>query len=132
MSQMKKRFDGAKRLAAELWSATYILMGLRYQGALVQTLLRGVMSLEESVTYQAILRKGEAKGKATEARRMLLLVGRAHFGEPSARVVAALEALSDVSDLETLGIRLLQAASCEELLGLNGSARRPRGRKKSP
>ncbi|HZU39365.1 MAG TPA: hypothetical protein VFA18_25795 [Gemmataceae bacterium] len=93
------------------------------------------MSLEESVTYQAILRKGEAKGeargRATEARRMLLVQGQARFGKPSARVVAALEALSDLDQLEELGVRLLQASSWDALLGGNGTARRPRGRKKS-
>jgi hypothetical protein len=132
VAQMKQRFDrAAPRLAAELWSAAYILMGLRYQDALIHTLLRGVATMEESVTYQAILKEGEARGKATEARRMLLLQGRTRFGEPSAKVVAALDALSDVSQLEELAIHLLQASSWEELLGLNGSARRTRGRKKS-
>ena len=77
------------------------LMETFYQQALIQTLLRGVISMEESVTYQAILRegeaRGEARGKATEARRMLLLVGRTRFGEPSAAVVDTLDALTDVS-----------------------------------
>jgi hypothetical protein len=45
--------------------------------------------------------------------------------------VAAQGALSDVSQLEEPGIRLLQASSWEELLRGNGSARRSRGRKKS-
>ena len=62
---------------------------------------------------------------------MLLLQGRIRFGEPSATVVAALDALSDVSQLEELAIRLLQASSWEELLRPDGSARRTRGRKKS-
>jgi predicted transposase YdaD len=118
-------------------------MGLRYQNALVQTLLRGVVNMEESVTYQAILRegeargeargepKGEARGKAVEARKLLLLQGRTRFGEPSAEVVAALDALSDVGQLEQLAVRLLQVSSWEKLLRSNGSARRPRGRKKS-
>ena len=132
VAHMKQRFDReTPRRAAELWSAAYILMGLRYQDAFIHTLLRGVATMEESVTYQAILKEGEARGKATEARRMLLLQGRTRFGEPSAKVVAALDALSDVSQLEELAIHLLQASSWEELLGLNGSARRTRGRKKS-
>jgi hypothetical protein len=128
VGQMKERFDSeAPGRAAELWSATYILMGLRYQEPLIQTLLRGVVAMEESVTYQAILRKG----RAAEARRMLFLMGRTRFGEPSAKVVSALDALSDISQLEELGIRLLQAGSWEELLRVNGTARRGRGRKKT-
>ncbi|HZU39175.1 MAG TPA: hypothetical protein VFA18_24830 [Gemmataceae bacterium] len=143
VAQMKRRFARARsRLAVELWSAAYILMGLRYEQPLIQTLLRGVVNMEESVTYQAILREGEvrgeakgkvlgeAQGKALEARRVLLQ-GRTRFGEPPARVVAALDAVSDVGRLEELVVRLLQVTSWEELLGPNGSARRSRGRKKS-
>jgi len=136
VAQMKERFDReTPRLAAELWSAAYILMGLRYQDALIETLLRGVTMLEESVTYQAIIRKGEAKGKAEgkaeEARRVLLLQGRSRFGKPSAKVAAALDALNDVGQLEELAVRLLQVRSWEELLGLNGSTRRTRRRRRS-
>ncbi|HZU38452.1 MAG TPA: hypothetical protein VFA18_21185 [Gemmataceae bacterium] len=160
VAQMKRRFARARsRLAVELWSAAYILMGLRYEQALIQTLLRGVVNMEESVTYQAILRQGkaigeaegeakgkaigeaqgeakgkaigEAQGKALEARRVLLLQGRTRFGEPSARVVAALDAVSDVGQLEELAVRLLRVTSWEELLGPNGSTRRSRRRKRS-
>jgi len=44
--------------------------------------------------------------------------------------VAALDVLSGLRQLEELGIRLLRATSWEKSLGLNGSARHPRGRKK--
>src|SRR6266853_1046727 len=78
VAQMKQRFDReAPSQAKDLWSAAYILMGLRYESAMVQSLLRGVMNMKESTTYQAILEEGEAigvaKGKAAEARKMLLL-----------------------------------------------------------
>lgn len=81
--------------------------------------------MKESVTYQAIIEEGEAK----EARKMILLLGRSKFGEPSAEAEAALNGLSEVSQLEALGVRLLRASSWEELLGLNGPSRRSRGRK---
>ncbi len=68
-------------LAADLWSAAFILMGLRYERALIQKLLQGVVTMKESVTYQAIieegmaegLAKGLAKGEIDEARKILLL-----------------------------------------------------------
>jgi len=47
-----------------LWTATYVLMGLRYDLALAGELLKGVLAMEESVTYQEIIRKGEARGEA--------------------------------------------------------------------
>ena len=80
--------------------------------------------MEESVTYQKTIRKGEAmgeaKGKLEEARKILLLLGRRRFGEPSAEVAAGLEAVTDLNRLEELNERLLQATSWQELLGWNG------------
>jgi hypothetical protein len=137
IAQMKRRLDREEPARqVELWSATYILMGLRYERALVQILLRGVRSMKESVTYQAILEegeaKGEAKGKLEGTRNLLLLQGRDRFGEPPPEVVAALAALTDVGRLEELGVRLLRTSSWQDLLGLTGPARRGRGRKKTP
>jgi predicted transposase YdaD len=130
IARMKQRLEreAPPGQTVDLWSATYILMGLRYEQALVQSLLQGVLTMKESVTYQAIIREGEAMGKIEEARTMIFLQGRDKFGEPSAEVEAALNVLSDVRQLEQLGLRLLRVSSWEELLGLNGPGRR--GRKK--
>jgi hypothetical protein len=127
IAQMKERLDREvpRSQAAELWSATYILMGMRYADALIETLLEGVLAMEESVTYQKIIRKGKAEGKAEgkteEARKLLLLLGRSRFGDPPAEALAAVEALTDVEKLEELSVRLLQAGSWQALLDLNGS-----------
>jgi hypothetical protein len=144
IAQMKRRLDPTpSRERAQLWSATYILMGLRYERALIQRLLRGVVTMKESVTYQAILEEGEAigeargeakgkaAGKAEEARRILLLLGCDQFGEPAANVRAALDALADVNRLEELTVRLKHAASWQELLRLAGPRRRSPRRKPS-
>jgi predicted transposase YdaD len=37
-------------------------LGLRYEQALIDQLLQGVRAMEESVTYQAIFKKGNEKG----------------------------------------------------------------------
>jgi hypothetical protein len=91
--------------------------------------------MKESVTYQAILEEGEAigeaKGNAGEARRVLLLLGREQFGEPSAKIMALLDAVTDLSRLEALVIRLLHVKTWAELLGVNGTTRHPRGRRKA-
>jgi hypothetical protein len=138
---MKTRFAReAPQHAGELWSATYILMGLRYEQALIQALLKGVPAMKESVTYQAILHEGKAEGKAEgktlgeieEAKRILVLQGRNRFGEPSAETLAALDAVTDVKKLEALSVRLLEVKNWKELLAENGSRRRrDRGRKNS-
>jgi predicted transposase YdaD len=136
IAHMKRRLDreATPRLAKELWSATYILMGLRYEPALIQAVLKGVGNMKESVTYRAILEEGKAEGivegSLQEARKMVLLMGRSHFGQPaSPQVVAALEAVTEASQLEELGVRLLQVSSWQELLGSNGAGRRGRSRK---
>ncbi len=87
--------------------------------------------MKESVMYQAILEEGEAIGKAEEARRVLLLLGREQFGEPSANIVALLDAVTDLGRLEALALRLLHVKTWEELLSVNGTTRRPRRRSKA-
>jgi hypothetical protein len=137
VAQMQKRIEreATASEAKELWSATYMLMGLRYESALIKTLIQGVTSMEESVTYQEVIRKGKAEGiaegKVEEARHMLLLQGRSRFGEPPSEAVAALDAVADVGQLEELGVRLLSASNWHDLLGLTGPSRRGRGRKKT-
>jgi predicted transposase/invertase (TIGR01784 family) len=49
------------RLQSNLAASTYLISGLRIEKELVQKLFR---SRRESVTYQAVLEEGEAKGKA--------------------------------------------------------------------
>ena len=44
--------------SVKLWTATYLLMGLCYSEELVSRLLEGVHNMQESTTYQAILREG--------------------------------------------------------------------------
>jgi predicted transposase YdaD len=110
-------------------------MGMRYEEALIQTLLQGVSIMKESVTYQAILEEGKAEGKAEgeakEARKILLLLGRDQFGEPSAIVRAALDGLTDVDRLEELTMRLKHAASWQELLDVPVPRRRSPRKKPS-
>jgi hypothetical protein len=126
VAQMEQRFAEAAtpQLAKELWSAVYILMGLRYETAVIQALFQGVRGMEESVTYQEILRvgtdrgiaQGITEGQIKEAQRLLGLLGRGRFGEPSPEVVAALESIKDLDRLEELTVRLLKAGSWGELL----------------
>jgi predicted transposase YdaD len=107
---------------AGLWTATQVLMGLRYEEALVDQLLQGVIAMEESVTYQAIIAKGKAEGRdegrLQEAKRLLLLQGRELLGEPGAKVTAAVEAIGELERVEQLSLRVLKATSWQELLGL--------------
>jgi hypothetical protein len=106
IERMAARINAERRSrAATLWTATYLLMGLRYSDELTRELLEGVQTMQESVTYQAILRKGGVR----EAQRLLLRMGTKRFGEPDAAALAALDAIQDIERLESLGERFLDA-----------------------
>jgi predicted transposase YdaD len=112
-----------------LWTAAYVLMGLGYEQPVVEQLLQGVLGMKESVTYQAILAEGEAKGKAEgaieELRKVPLSQGEERFGEPAPPwAAAALAQLDDLEQLEALAKQVLHAESWGELL--------PWGRKPAP
>lgn len=126
--------------AGDLWTATYLLMGLRYARSLTEQLLQGVRNMKESVTYQAILQEGEEKGEArglskglevglakgleegleegllTEARNLILRLGGKRYGAADARVVSLLLGIDSLEQLEQLAERLLEAESWQELL----------------
>jgi hypothetical protein len=98
--------------AAMLWTATYLLMGLRYPREVATQLLQGVRGMKDSVTYQAILEEGEAR----EARRILLRMGQKRFGPPGEAIVAAIDGITDREQVEALTERLLDVSSWDELL----------------
>jgi len=76
--------------------------------------------MEESTTYQSILRKGELRGeergRVKEACRLLLRTGVKRFGEADATVQRRVSALTDIDALERLCERVLEVSSWDELL----------------
>ncbi len=89
--------------AAKLWTAAYLLMGLRYSKEVASHLLEGVRDMQESTTYQAILSEGSVTGE----QRLLILQGTRRFGKPDTATVAAIEAIRDIEKLDALGVRLV-------------------------
>jgi hypothetical protein len=134
IEQMKHRLSQrrARALAGELWTATWVLLGMRYSRELAQQLLRGITAMEESVTYQYIIELGEAKGLAKGTRQTLLRVGQKRFGSPPDDATrAAIDAIEDVARLEQLAERTLDVSSWQELLRPPARPRRVRGRRPS-
>ncbi len=116
--RMAERFKPLDAMdAAKLWTASYLLMGMRFPDELIEKLLEGVQAVKDSTTYQKILRDGEAKGRVEglaeglikEARRILLRLGTKRFGTPEALVLATLEDIRDIDRLEELSDRILDA-----------------------
>lgn len=112
--RMKERLSGPKppRRAADVWAAAYVLLGLRYSDQMANNLFAEVLGMEESVTYQAIVRRGRAE----EGRRLLLLLGESKFGPADAAARAAIERIDDLSQLEELVVRHSSVNSWQELL----------------
>lgn len=83
--------------------------------------------MRESLTYQAILQDGRSEGEVVGARKLLRVRSAHRFGAADAVTVAALDAITDLAQLEALGERMASAHSWQELLGPRapGSRRRP-------
>jgi hypothetical protein len=103
--RMKERLDVQLRrqLAKVLWAVTYVLLGLRYSDAFANLLFQEVLGMEESTTYQAIIRKG----RLSEARQILLDLGQSQFGPGDEATMKTLNAIEDVQRLEELIKRIL-------------------------
>ena len=96
--------------------------------------------MKESVTYQAILEEGEAKGlekgleqgleqgkiegALAEIKKLLRRLGEDHLGAPDAATAQALEQLNDLPRLEEMLVRLTHIHSWQELLGRPAPRRR--------
>jgi len=99
-------------------------------GAALVPLMEGVANMQESTTYQAILREGRnegliegrneglIEGRLSGERQLLVRLGTKRFGPPDTATVAAIEAIRDVNRLESLGERILEPdlESWDELL----------------
>jgi predicted transposase YdaD len=141
IEQMGQRLRGrrGRKQAQVIWAAAYILLGLRYSPALSAQLFRGVMTMRESSTYQAILEEGRVEGRqegrtegaVAEARRLLHLLGADAFGPPDAHATVAIDGINDLTRLEELVKRVRVAGSWQELLGQPAPGRRG-GRRPSP
>ena len=127
IKQMGRRLSdrAGQRQSEQLWAAAYILLGLRFTPELAAQLFRGVVSMKESSTYQAILEEGrsegaaqgEVRGAVAEAKKLLRIAGDGKFGPPDAATTAAVERINALERLEALFERLQSAASWQELLG---------------
>jgi predicted transposase YdaD len=121
--------------AATIWTATKVLMGLRYSIEQVEDMVRGISTMilgirgiEESLVYQDIFAKGEAKGlvdgradgliagRIEEARQAVLQVGRKKLNQPDEEVRKRIAAIDNVDRLNALLERILDVSSWDELL----------------
>jgi hypothetical protein len=79
----------------KLLGAAYVLCGLRYETERIEELFQELnMILEESTTYQAILKKGLTQGALKEAQSVILRQGTTKFGEASTSATMAIQSIT--------------------------------------
>ncbi len=137
IQRMEQRLSSrhARKLAPTVWTSANFLLGLRYSPALVAQLFRGVLSMKESATYQAVLEEGRVQGRAEGeprgARKLLLTLGESVWGPPDATTAAALEQITELARLEELVVRVPSVSSWQELLAPPARPRRGKRRRSS-
>jgi predicted transposase YdaD len=129
IERMKHRLgaEANSAMASRLWTATKILLGLRYQAAFVEQLLQGVRGMKESTTYQAIVEEGQFKEVREDIRRL----GERKFKSPlPAYVQETLDGIGDLEQLKQLLERVLDVGSWDELMATRGRAATPARKKR--
>ena len=122
------RAEAAPNEIAELFTATFVTMGLRHPPHVVSGLMAGVSNMRESSTYQLILEEGRSagldegrkagldEGRVRGERDVLLRLGERRFGPPDATTRQAIEQIKDPTRLMTLADRVLDATGWDDLL----------------
>ena len=134
ISKMEQRLshEAAASEINESWTATLILLGLKYSPEVGRKLLAGVRHMKESTTYQEILAegavigeargeakgeaRGEARGRVAEARAVLMRLGTRRFGSPPVPAIQRIESMNNLNELETLIDGVIDASSWTDLL----------------
>jgi predicted transposase YdaD len=122
--------ESAPAEAADLWTATLVLLGLNYSAEFAAHVLRGVRAMKESVTYQTILAEGKAEGKIEGLRDLLLHLAGKRFGKVDPMLRGWVQSLADRDYLTRLIERVYEAADWNDLLS-TPRPRQAKGRRKT-
>jgi hypothetical protein len=118
--------EATPEVAGEIWTSTFILMGLRYSAEQTEAVLKGVLSMKESVTLHAVLEQGRAEGqeigRRKEAVDLLLKLGHKRLGPADSRTVARIEGIADLARIEQLLEYVFDVASWDELIPASNGA----------
>jgi hypothetical protein len=101
--------------------ASYVLGGLRYDLDTLKDFYRRLpmLNLEDSVTYQDLIKqgmeKGVVRGHVEALRGQLLRLGAKKFGRPDAATAARVEGITAPVEFERLSDRLLDVTTWAEL-----------------
>lgn len=112
------------------WVRAGALLGLRYESPVIERLLGDHSMFESSTFYQDIIKRGMDRGiqqgvqlgvqqgELVSLRRSIMRLGEAKFGPAPEARRAEVEALTDISRLEALELRILTAADWDDLFAV--------------
>lgn len=115
----RARTEAVPDLGKKLLAATYVLMGLRYDEEWTQKLFEGVSEMEESSTYQGLIRKGKEMGKRETMRETIRRWAEKRLGPIPPELNAHLEMLTDLDHLRRMEDSAPTATSWEELFSIS-------------
>lgn len=108
--------------ASQMWAATQLLLGLKYDTEEAQQLLQGITRMRESSTYQAILAEGREEGRDEEReaglrrlRGLLVDLAADRFGPADVATMSLIEQIGDADLLNRLIRSVLQVGGWQEL-----------------
>jgi predicted transposase YdaD len=113
-----------QQLRDRLLTEGFILMGLRYDKPLIQSLFHGVQKMKESSTYQGILEegvekgleKGRGEGRVEGLRLSLVTLLEQKFGSVPPSLEAQIQQTQDAGKLQAALRQVLTLARPEDLV----------------
>jgi hypothetical protein len=122
LTRMRERVEAElpRQEQREFWARVNIVLGLRYSREETEAWHQGARHImRESVTYQAILEEGEARGRLTTLWTILLELGTERFGPPDEAVLTTVRN-ADLTHADRMRRRLLSAPSWADLVAEPG------------
>lgn len=111
--EARLRQDASPALTEKLLTGTYLLLGLRYTPDQIPETLRRNRIVEESSTFQFVLRRGRVE----EARLTFLRQGKTRFGQPADAVTQSqIDGITDLDRLHAMTDRIPFVSSWADLL----------------
>jgi hypothetical protein len=106
---------GSVEAENRLLSCAFLLLGLRYDGAVARALFHGVEKMRESSTYQLILEEGREEGAVRNGQANLLALIEERFGAVPPEVEARVRAVTDPARLQAALRQVLRVAAPADL-----------------
>ena len=111
--------DHAK--AVRLMTAAFILTGLRVPERSLSRIFEGITIMHKTVAFDEWVERAEKRLKEGVLKgeiRILVALGREHFGDPGPKMQAGLDAIDDPDRLERMAKALLTVKSWKALLAV--------------